>query len=159
MKMLVYPSTAAMWVGVIPLSPSSNNDWCFRYHFIRHSVTSFSRSDPFWILPTRSIHVLPSCLGWYFKLSFRVGQNAWSLQILAPQLFFERFIYEMITVWISDHFFKISLFLSEVEVEKRHLNFALPPLLGPGRPYAPKYTKMAPLDSIEGVGPQTPNLL
>ena len=44
----------------------------------------------------------------------RVGQNAWSLQILAPQLFFERFIYEMITVWISDHFFKISLYLIQV---------------------------------------------
>ena len=54
----------------------------------------------------------------------RVAQNAWSLQILAPQLFFERFIYEMITVWISDHFFKISLYPSEVEVEKRHSNFA-----------------------------------
>ena len=62
-------------------------------------------------------------LFWIKKLN-RVGQNALSLHILAPQLFFERFIYEMITVWISDHFFKISLFHSEVEVEKRHSNFA-----------------------------------
>ena len=36
-------------------------------------------------------------LFWIKKLN-RVGQNALSLHILAPQLFFERFIYEMITV-------------------------------------------------------------
>ena len=46
----------------------------------------------------------------------RVGQNAWSLQIFAPQVFFERYISEMITVWISDHYFKISLYHSEVKV-------------------------------------------
>ena len=34
-------------------------------------------------------------------MASRVAQNAWSLQILAPQLFFERFMYEMIIVWIS----------------------------------------------------------
>ena len=45
----------------------------------------------------------------------RVGQNAWSLQIFAPQVFFEWYICEMITVWISDHFFKISLFPKEVK--------------------------------------------
>ena len=47
--------------------------------------------------------------------NIRVDQNAWCLQIFAPQVFFERYICEMITVWISDHFFKISLFLSEVK--------------------------------------------
>ena len=78
MTILVYPNLAAMWVGDIPSSALSEYDWYFPYHFIRHSVTSFSRSDPFWILPTRSIHILPSSLGWLFKLSFLIQKNGWS---------------------------------------------------------------------------------
>ena len=59
------------------------------------------------------IELCPLCL---LCVNFRVDQNAWCLQIFAPQVFFERYICEMITVWISDHLIKLSLYLKEVKV-------------------------------------------
>ena len=79
------------WCG--PASYLENENWMKKFTYQR-------KHKMIYILDTRN----------------RVAQNAWSLQIFAPQVFFERYICEMITVWISDHLIKLSLYPKEVKV-------------------------------------------